>query len=282
MLRFSFLTVLKSFTLFNPEYLFKLAVPIEKKRKNAQEEEEDQEYQPNSSDENESGEEEAEEEEEENEEDGYESESIEYDEDELPTTSKSLKDVAQASKVDRKKQMKRKVPAKPVHGGKKIRKTENEGPSKKPKRTSTGVKRNEDRKEKEAKPTAKSKAVDENDDDETKKDEKKEKRVVEYNDKNVDFNLYNEAPEHIKNVKIKLSSNILLQCRMIEASGNTTQGLTYDFASLSFVRQSKAKHPFEFNLPLSLAGNIIKGIKLIIKNNPKYFEKQLDCVNIDD
>lgn len=257
-------------------------MPIEKKRKHAEEEEEDQDYEPESANENESGEEENEEEEEEDEEDGSESESVEYDADELPTTSKSVKDVALATKSEKKKQIKRKIPAKPVHGGKKIKKTEHDGPSKKKKTASPVTRKNDDRKEKEAKPTAKSKAVDENDDDEAKKDDKKEKRVVEYNDKNVDFNLYNEAPEHIKNVKIKLSSNVLMMCRMIEASGNTTQGLTYDFASLSFVRQSKAKNPFEFNLPLSLAVNIIKGIKLIMKNNPKYFEKQLDCVNIDD
>lgn len=257
-------------------------MPVEKKRKHAQEEEEDQDYEPESHEENESGEEEdEEEEEEEDEEDGSESESIEYDADELPTTSKTLKDVAQASKNDGKKQNKRKNPAKPVHGGKKVKKTESVGPSKKKKKASTGTRKSNERKEKQATPTAKSKGGDENDEDETKKDDKKEKRVVEYNDKNVDFNLYNEAPEHIKNVKIKLSSNVLMMCRMIEASGNNTQGLSYDFASLSFVRQSKANKPFEFNLPLSLSLNIIKGIKLIMKNNPKYFEKETECVNVD-
>jgi hypothetical protein len=60
---------------------------------------------------------------------------------------------------------------------------------------------------------------------------------------------------------------------MIEGAGNTAQGLTFDFASLSFVRQSKNGKAFEFNLPLGLAPSIVKGITLIIKQNPKFFEK---------
>ena len=62
--------------------------------------------------------------------------------------------------------------------------------------------------------------------------------------------------------------------RMIEATGNTAQGLAYDYAALSFVRQSKNGKAYEFNLPLTLAPSIAKGIQLLMKQNPKFFDKQ--------
>lgn len=105
---------------------------------------------------------------------------------------------------------------------------------------------------------------------------------VEFNDKHVDYNLYNEAPEHIKNLKIKISSNVIMLCRMIEATGNTSQGLTYDYAALSFVRQSKNGKAYEFNLPLNLAPSILKGITFIIKQNPKFFDKHLNVTDLDE
>lgn len=87
--------------------------------------------------------------------------------------------------------------------------------------------------------------------------------------------MYNEAPEHIKTLKIKLSSNVVIMSRMIEASGGTAQGLSYDYAALSFIRQSKNGKVYEFNLSLGLAPNIIKGLQLLIKGNPTFFEKTL-------
>lgn len=134
-------------------------------------------------------------------------------------------------------------------------------------------------------PRKKGKQTEENEIDETvetvgeKKSsdgDKKTAKLVEFNDKNVDYNLYNEAPEHIKQMKVKLSSNILMFSRMIEAtSGSTAQGLSYDYAALSFQRNTRTGKAYEFNLPLALAPTIIKGIQFLIKNNPKFFEKYL-------
>jgi len=109
--------------------------------------------------------------------------------------------------------------------------------------------------------------------DDTKKTGGATLPVVEYNDKNVDYNLYNEAPENIKNVKIKISSNLVMLCRMIEATGTTAQSLNYDYAALSFVRQSKNGRAYEYNVQLSSAPAIMKGISLIMKQNPKFFDK---------
>lgn len=276
--------------MYNLEVTFLLAVPVDKKRRNA-EEEKDETYHPESSD-NGSAEEDEIEEEEEAQESGDETDNVSYDEEELPTPAKTLKFVAEQIKTNQKKAAKRKIPQKAVTGGKKIRKESNQTEGKKTKQRDSTNRKEGDRKEKTAKPTTKIHPVDDVNDDTgsvdgkdgktNDRDGKKEKKVVVYNDKNVDFNLYNEAPEHIKNVKIKISSNILLMCRMIEAGGSSSKGLSYDYAAMSFVRNSKdGKNPFEFNLPLSLAPNILKGIQLLVKNNPKFFEKQLQTVNVD-
>ena len=289
-----FLTVLKSFYFFiNLEVTFLLAVPVDKKKRHA-EEEEDKTYNPSSTDDEETPDED-EEEETEDEESGNETDGVVYDEEELSSTSKTLKDVAEdIKKTQTKKPPKQKLSQKSSVGGKKKRKEKTDSSRKKQKKQETEERKDSERREKTAKPTAKSRADDEvnnetatteDKDGESKtpdKDGKKEKKVVVYNDKNVDFNLYNEAPEHIKNVKIKISSNVLLMCRMIEANGAYSKGLSYDYAALSFVRNSKdGKSPFEFNLPLSLAPNIVKGIQLLVKNNPRFFEKQLQTVTVD-
>jgi hypothetical protein len=235
-------------------------VPVVKRRKNAQEEEEDETYEQVSASDEEETDPEEEVLEEEEEEVQYESDSPSNDEEELPSTSKSLREVA----MDKKKlTAKRKiVPEKKATPIKKVKLVA--APEKKVKRI---VKKVAQKVTKE-KPTS-----DEN---------KKTSNSIEYNDKNVDFNLYNEAPEHIKNVKIKISSNVVMICRMIEATGNTSQGLTYDYAALSFVRQSKNGRAYEFNLPLNLAPSITKGINLMIKENTKFFAKQIQKVPDDE
>ena len=105
-----------------------------------------------------------------------------------------------------------------------------------------------------------------------KNDSKKEKKEpLVFNDKNVDYNLYHEAPENVATKKIKLSSNVLLVCKMIEATGDQ-KGLTYDYAALSIVRKTKNNTAYEFNLPLTIAPNLKKGIELIIKDNHHFFQ----------
>lgn len=110
--------------------------------------------------------------------------------------------------------------------------------------------------------------------DVTENDGKKEKKEPPlFNDKNVDYNLYNEAPENVSTKKIKLSSNVMLLCKMIEAAGEQ-KGLTYDYAALCIVRKTKNGRAYEFNLPLTIAPNLVKGIQLIMKDNEHFFSKK--------
>jgi hypothetical protein len=98
------------------------------------------------------------------------------------------------------------------------------------------------------------------------------KRVApDFNDKNLDYNLYKNDPENVVAKKIKISSTVIVNCRMIENLGTLT-GISYDYAALSFVKKMAKGKSFEFSLPLNLAHKIIEALKLIIQDNPKYFE----------
>lgn len=265
-------------------------VPVQSRHADNAEEEEDEDeaYEPESRSESET--EESNEEEEEEEEIDNERFVVSDDEEEIPAEVKSVKvkkNLAQEAKERKASASKRKAPTSIRSGGVKKAKTAKgdvkKRPSIKPKGGQTTRKP----------PRKKSKQAEENEIDETveiigegdkKKTadgktvdgDKKTAKLVEFNDKNVDYNLYNEAPEHIKQMKVKLSSNILMFSRMIEAtSGSTAQGLSYDYAALSFQRNTRTGKAYEFNLPLALAPTVIKGIQFLIKNNPKFFEKYL-------
>lgn len=250
-----------------------------KKRKHA-EEEEDPTYQhqevSDSETEGSSQEEEVMEEEEEIDE---ESGDTSNDEEELPSTSQSLAEV-----IDEENRKKKKVGVKRKHEHakkKQAQKTTRVGTVVKTTKTSPASTVPSPTPGKKArKVVRKHKGNDKPDSADGNK--KSPNLSVEYNDKNVDYNLYNEAPEHIKNLKIKISSNVIMLCRMIEATGNTSQGLTYDYAALSFVRQSKNGKAYEFNLPLNLAPSIVKGITLLIKQNPKFFDKQFQTIQPEE
>lgn len=105
------------------------------------------------------------------------------------------------------------------------------------------------------------------------KDEKKEKKKYRYNDKNVDYNLYNEAPENIVTTKIKLSNTCMIVCKTIEANGDA-KGLTYDMAAMVICRKLKNGDMFEFTLPLNLAPNLKTAMELIMSENERFFEKK--------
>ncbi len=104
-----------------------------------------------------------------------------------------------------------------------------------------------------------------------KETKREKKEPVVFNDKNVDYNLYHEAPENVATKKIKISSNVILSCKMIEASGDQ-KGLTYDYAALTISRKTKNNKAYEFNLPLTIAPNLMKGIELIMNDNKNFFQ----------
>lgn len=110
------------------------------------------------------------------------------------------------------------------------------------------------------------------------KEEKKgggRKQAPMFNDKNLDYNLYRNDPENVVAKRIKVSNSVLICCKMIDISSANASGtaLAYDYAALTIQKKVKDQKAFEFNLPLSLAPNIIEALKLIIKDNPKFFAK---------
>jgi hypothetical protein len=107
-------------------------------------------------------------------------------------------------------------------------------------------------------------------------EKKKTRETPIFNDKNLDYNLFNNDPDNVVSKKIKISSNVIVQCRMIDGNDKGKSGLFHDYAALSFLRKTKDEKAFEFNLPLGLATNIIEALKLIIQDNPKFFQKYKD------
>jgi hypothetical protein len=106
-------------------------------------------------------------------------------------------------------------------------------------------------------------------------DKKKTREGPVFNDKNLDYNLYSNDPDNVVSKKIKISNNVIMTCRMIDGSEGrkTAAAYSYDYAALSFLRKTKDEKAFEFNLPLNLAPNIIEALKLIMNDNPKFFQK---------
>lgn len=122
-----------------------------------------------------------------------------------------------------------------------------------------------------------SNTLEEKDEKDEKKDEggkkSNKKEVPLFNDKNVDYNLFNDAPENVMARKIKISNTVMVTCKMIDAISGGANGLSYDYAALTFVRKIQNAKAFEFNLPLTLVPSIIEALKLIVKDNPKFFKK---------
>lgn len=99
-------------------------------------------------------------------------------------------------------------------------------------------------------------------------DKKKKKEAPLFSDKNVDFDLFNSAAANVIPRRIKLSSNIIVTCRMIDQLDGA---LNYDYAALTIQRKCKGDKMFEFVLPLTLVPRLIEASKIIIKENPKFF-----------
>lgn len=270
--------------------MFVLTVPVQSKSKqNAEEEEdEDETYEPDSQDESETETSVEDEEEEENENERI---IVSDDEEEISSETKAVK-----PKKDLSEELKKQVKKKPTKAPVKRKASPPEKPSKKVKRSASKNPENPGKKVVRKK-TVKVSSKDDDDNDsceenekktgKKKKDEseevKKPTRVIEYNAKNIDYNLYNEAPEHIKQLKVQISSNIIMHSRMIEATaGANALGLSYDYAALSFQRNTKSGKAYEFNMPLNLAPCIIKGIQYLIKNNPKFFEKYVETKSTEN
>lgn len=122
----------------------------------------------------------------------------------------------------------------------------------------------DDKKTKEKKSTKK---------DENKEEEDKDDGRKHWDNRNIDYNLYNESPDNIKIVRILLSSTVTLESKMIEASADK-KGLTYDMAALVFARKTRGNKSFEFNLPMTLAPSIREGLDRIMEKNANFYAKR--------
>jgi len=68
----------------------------------------------------------------------------------------------------------------------------------------------------------------------TKEDNKR--KVVFFNDQNVDVNLHHEAPQNIKYKKIQMSQSLIVLCQTID--GNDMKGnFNNDFAAITFQKK---------------------------------------------
>lgn len=101
----------------------------------------------------------------------------------------------------------------------------------------------------------------------SKKPTKKE--LARFVDSNCDFDLFNASPNNVVQRKIKVASNLIVTCRMIDQ--NEGKGLTYDYAALTFQRKTNQEKMFEFIVPLGLVPRLIEAMKIIVNENPKFF-----------
>lgn len=112
-------------------------------------------------------------------------------------------------------------------------------------------------------------------DKEEKKGGGKKKETPIFNDKNVDFDLFNSSPSNVVSRKIKVSNNLMVTCRMIDQTEGKSS-LTYDYAALTIQRKTANEKMFEFIIPLSLTPRIIEAMKIIVDENKKFFKPQSD------
>lgn len=98
----------------------------------------------------------------------------------------------------------------------------------------------------------------------------KKKSVFLFNDKNVDVNLFNEAPQNIKVKKVKLNNNLILQCHVIDAS-DSKMSFNNDFPALSFIKKMKDGKAFQFSIPFNLGPTVQSAIQIMVDANPQFF-----------
>lgn len=118
--------------------------------------------------------------------------------------------------------------------------------------------------------------VDEEDDERKLKKPKtdggaKKKSASLFNDKNVDVNLYNEAPQNIIEKIVKINQGLLMKCHVVDASEMKGNYNNSDFSALTFVKRIKDGKAFNFSIPLNLGPVIQDAIQVFVSSNPRFF-----------
>lgn len=108
---------------------------------------------------------------------------------------------------------------------------------------------------------------------------KKKPELPAFTDKDVDIDLFHSSPTNVVPVKIKVSSNLIVSCRNVDQA--ESKNITYDYAAVTIQRKTGNDKMFEFIMPLSLTPRIISAMKLIMRENTKFFEpEKLEDVNL--
>lgn len=96
----------------------------------------------------------------------------------------------------------------------------------------------------------------------------KERKVVIFNDKNIDINLHTSSTQAIKTVRVKLTAGLVLYNQIIH--GLDTQYAS-DFAAITFMKKMKNDQAFEFSFPMTIAPLVQKAIQCVIDNNKSFY-----------
>lgn len=106
--------------------------------------------------------------------------------------------------------------------------------------------------------------------DKEKDGSKKKSSAVMFNDNNIDMNLHNEAPQNIKQKKIKLSGSLIIMCHVIDGLQSKLP-FNNDYPALTFQKKMKDGKAFQFSIPFNLAPTLQKAIQHMIDANPQFF-----------
>ena len=104
-----------------------------------------------------------------------------------------------------------------------------------------------------------------------------------FNDEIVDVNLYNEAPQNIKEKTVMLNQGLLMKCHVVDAA-EMKNNYNTDFSALTFVKKIKDGKSFRFSVPLNLGPTIQNAIHVFVTANPQFFagSKTYELVEVNN
>jgi len=113
------------------------------------------------------------------------------------------------------------------------------------------IKKSKNQNQKEKKTTSSTKAVNPS--------RKRKSSHLLFDELGVDIDLSNEK---IKSQRIKLSSNLMIENKIVEVKDENSKKFSYP--SLVFLRKSKDGKVFEFNVPTILAHKLCEAVKTLV------------------
>jgi len=96
----------------------------------------------------------------------------------------------------------------------------------------------------------------------------KERKVVLFNDKNIDINLHSSSTQAIKTVRVKLTAGLVLYNQIIH--GLDLQYVS-EYAAITFMKKMKNDQAFEFSFPMIIAPLVQKALQCVIDNNKSFY-----------